>query len=46
MSTANHHHLWIDTGSALVFGLLMLTFMAIIAMLQTCSSVLANLPHR
>jgi hypothetical protein len=47
MTTVKHRSSGIDVGSRLAFGALFLAFMGIMGtMLQTCSSVLVNLPHR
>jgi hypothetical protein len=47
MTMVKHRSSGIDVGSRLAFGALFLAFMAFMGtMLQTCSSVLVNLPHR
>ena len=47
MTMVKHRSLGIEIGLRLAFGALFLAFMGIMGtMLQTCSAVLVNLPHR
>jgi hypothetical protein len=47
MTTVKHRSSGIEVGFCLAFGAFVLAFMGIMGtMLETCSSVLVNLPHR